>query len=256
MADTVHSLAARAHDLLVGFLTEGPSPAGAAGLQDVVARGTALGPDGAWLVAVGHTCLGVLDLAHGRADQAVLRLDAAVAHGFNDCVMLHSAPLRPLHGDPRFQALYQRMRITQGDLDEVLWLHQEMQIMTREAQDASVDDIGRLDTGVSPLPQAPMPTRAPHTPGVLVTRLDLSVTRSALQRVALKAQFRRSGGNTALDLIDGPWDPVRARRDAWDADASDSRRQRAAEARAFVERPGAGAVLLPCPPLGTIAYPA
>ncbi|MFE1345300.1 hypothetical protein [Streptomyces sp. NPDC058757] len=255
MTDTVHALADRAHELLVTFLTDGPTAAGAAGLEDVVARGAALGPDGGWLVAAGQVSLGVLDLAHGRADRAVLRLDAAVDHGFNDCVMLHAEPLRPLHGDPRFQALYRRMRITRGDLDEVLWLHREMRIAMQEAQDASVDDIGRLDTGVSPLPQAPMPTRAPHTPGVLVTRLDLSVTRTALQRVALRAQFRRGAGNTALDLIDGPRDPVRARRDARDADALDSRRQRAAEARAFVEDPGAGAVLLPCPPLGSIAHP-
>ncbi|MEU3560684.1 hypothetical protein [Kitasatospora sp. NPDC006786] len=63
----------------------------------------------------------------------------------------------PLHRDPRFQALYQRIRITQADLDEFYWLHQEMQTMSREAQNATVDNLGRLDTGVSPLPKAPCP---------------------------------------------------------------------------------------------------
>ncbi|MFE5791849.1 hypothetical protein ACFQ8C_04640 [Streptomyces sp. NPDC056503] len=255
MADTVDSLATRVHDLLVAILTEGPSAGAAAGLQDVVARGAALGPDGAWLAAAGHTTLGMLALAHGRTDQTLLHLDAAVTAGFNDCVMLHADPLRPLHGTPRFRALYQRMLITQADLDEVFWLHQEMQVMSRDAQQASVDNLGRLDTGVSSLPQVPMPTRRPHTSGVWVTRLDFASTQSALQRTALKAEFQRSSGNTALSLIDDSWDYARARRDAWGADELDSRRLRAAEARAFVERPGAGAVPLPCPPLGSIVYP-
>ncbi|KJY29189.1 hypothetical protein VR46_37310, partial [Streptomyces sp. NRRL S-444] len=81
-------------------------------------------------------------------------------------------------------------------------------------QTAAVDNIGRLDTGVSPLPQAPMPTREPNTPGVLITRIDLAATQTALQQAALKAEFQRSSGNTSLSLIDDSWDYERARRDA------------------------------------------
>ncbi|MEV4428727.1 hypothetical protein ACN9M0_28575 [Streptomyces sp. R-07] len=256
MVDTVQSLAARLHELLVAFLTQGPAAVGTAGAHDVVARATALGPDGAWIVAAGHACLGDVACLQGQTDLAVFHFDAAVAAGYNDCVALHVAPIRPLHRDPRFQALYQRMRVTQADLDEFFWLHQEMQTMVREAQDASVDNLGRLDTGVSLLPQAPLPTREPNTPGVLITRIDLAAAQTALQQTALKAEFQRSAGNTSLSLIDDSWDYTRARRDAWYADDLDSRRQRAAEARAFVERPGAGTVLVPCPPLGSITYPA
>ncbi|MGW5418645.1 hypothetical protein [Streptomyces sp. NPDC003943] len=255
MADTVNSLATRFHELLVALQTDGPAAVGTAGFHDVVARSTALGPDGAWLVAAGQAGLGVLACAYGQADQAVFHFDAAVAAGYNDCVTLHAAPLRPLHADPRFRALYQRMRITEADLDELLWLHQEMQHMSREAQQMSVDNIGRVDTGVSLLPQAPMPTREPNTPGVLVTRIDLAATQTALQQAVMKAEFQRSSGNTSLSLIDDSWDHPRARHDAWHADELDSRRLRAAEARAFVERPGAGTVLIPCPPLGSITYP-
>ncbi|WP_328924041.1 hypothetical protein OG429_04930 [Streptomyces sp. NBC_00190] len=277
MVDTVNSLAARVHELLVALLTHGAatmvpgqdvssSPArefrgapqsvdATAGLHDVVARATALGPDGAWLVAAGHASLSVLAVARGQADQAVFHLDAAVAAGFNDCVVLHAAPIRPLHDDPRFRALYERMRITQADLDEFFWLHQEMQIMSREAETATVDNIGRLDTGVSLLPQAPMPTREPNTPGILITRIDLAATQTALRQAALKLDFQRSSGNTSLSLIDDSWDYPRATRDAWHADELESQRERAAAARAFVERPGAGTMLIPCPPLGSISYP-
>lgn len=255
MADTVNSLATRFHDHLVALLTSGPAAVGTAGFQDVVARSTALGPDGAWLVAAGHAGLGALACAYGQTDQAVFHFDAAVTAGYNDCVTLHAAPLRPLHDDPRFRALYQRMRITEADLDELFWLHQEMQHMSREAQQVSVDNIGRLDTGVSLLPRAPMPTREPNTPGVLITRIDLAATQTALQQAVTKAEFQRSSGNTSLSLIDDSWDYPRARHDAWHADELDSRRQRAAEARAFVERPGAGTMLIPCPPLGSITYP-
>ncbi|MFJ9822809.1 hypothetical protein ACIRSU_00355 [Streptomyces sp. NPDC101160] len=255
MVDTVNSLAARVHELFVALLTRGPAAVGTAGLHDVVARATALGPDGTWLVAAGHAGLGVLACVNGQRDQAVLHFDAAVTAGYNDCVTLHADPIRALHDDPRFRALYQRMRITAADLDELFWLHQEMQIMSREAQQASVDNIGRLDTGVSPLPQAPMPTREPNTLGVLITRIDLAATQTALQQTVLKAEFQRSSGNTSLSLIDDSWDDPRARLDAWHADELDSRRLRAAEARAFVERPGADTTLVPCPPLGSITYP-
>ncbi|MFH8624715.1 hypothetical protein ACH4A8_22965 [Streptomyces vietnamensis] len=257
MVDTVNSLATRVHELLVGLLTNGPAAVGTttAGLHDVVARATALGPHGTWLVAAGHAGLADLACVQGRTDQAVFHLDTAVSAGYNDCVALHVAAMRPLHDDPRFRALYQRMRITQADLDEFFWLHQEMQIMSQDAQQATVDNIGRLDTGVSPLPQAPMPTREPNTPGVLITRLDLAAAQTALQQVVMKAEFQRSSGNTSLSLIDDSWDHARARHDARHADELDSRRLRAAEARAFVERPGAGTTLVPCPPLGSIAYP-
>ncbi|MEU1226301.1 hypothetical protein [Streptomyces sp. NPDC005828] len=256
MADTVHSLIARLHELLVTHVTDGGADI-APGLHDVVDRGAALGADGAWIIAGAHANLSGMALVRGQADRAVAHLEAAVAAGYNDCVALHAGPALPLHQDPRFRALYQRMRITEDDFDELLWLHQEMRTAVRDAQDAMVDNFGRLDTGVSPLPQAPLPTREPHTQGVLATRVDLAALQTALQRAALKAEFQRSSGNTSLDLIDGSWDHPRARIDAWHADASDTRRQRAAQARAFVERPSAGSSLLaPCPPLGSITYPA
>lgn len=256
MADTVSPLAARVHELLVDLMTGGPSPTTLAGLHDAVARASALGPDGAWLAATALSTLGTLDCVQGRTEQGLRNLDAAVTAGFNDCVSFHVPHLRPLYGDPRFQALYRRMRITAADLDELFWLHQEMQVMSREAQDANVDNIGRLDTGVTLLPKAPLPTREPDTPGILCTRLELAAVQTALQQAALKADFQRSSGNTALDLIDGPWDLPRARYDARHADELDERRQRASEARAFVERPGADRTLSPCPPLGSITYPA
>ncbi|MGW8765139.1 hypothetical protein ACWGN5_21810 [Streptomyces sp. NPDC055815] len=255
MVDTVNSLAAYVHENLVAILTQGPASVGTTGLHAVVARATALGPDGTWLVAAGHASLGALATTQGQTDHAIRHLDAAVTAGYNDCVGLHVPAMRPLHHDPRFRALYERMRITQADLAEFYWLHQEMQILSQDAQQASVDNLGRLDTGVSPLPLAPMPTREPNTLGVLITRIELAAVQTALQRVVMKAEFQRSSGNTSLSLIDDSWDYAHARRDAWDADELDSRRQRAAAARAFVARPGAGTTLAPCPPLGSITYP-
>ncbi|MFF4646247.1 hypothetical protein [Streptomyces sp. NPDC001389] len=256
MVDTVDSLTARLHDLLVTCLSGAPQRGDfAAGLHDVVARAAPLGPDGAWLAAACHANLGDLAVAQGDVNRALYHLDAAVTAGYNDCVALHLPSIRPLHQDPRFRFTYERMRITQGDFEELVWLHREMQITVSEAREATVDNIGRLDTGVSLLPQAPLPTRAPHSPGLLITRIELAALQSALQQAAVKAEFGRSSGNTSLSLIDGSWDRTRATFDAWHADDRDTRRRQEAEARAFVERPGAGAVLLACPPLGSITYP-
>ncbi|WP_030057234.1 MULTISPECIES: hypothetical protein [Streptomyces] len=278
MVDTVSSLASRVHDLLVAHLS---SPAAAAipgqgalatfaralmgtpqgvdltaGFHDVIGRALALGPDAGWLVAAGHGGLAGLAFKRSQIDQAFFHLDAAVTAGYNDCVGLHSPALRPFHDDPRLRAAYQRMRITLADLDELQWLHREVLIMSRDATRASIDNINRHDTGVSLLPQAPMPTRVPNTPGILIARVELAAAQTALQRAAMKSDMSRSSGNVSLSLVDDSWDYAAARRDAWRADELESHRHQASAARAFVERPGVSTLLIPCPPLGSIVYPA
>ncbi|MER7756955.1 hypothetical protein [Kitasatospora sp. NPDC097643] len=277
MVDTISSLASRVHDLLVTSMTNAAASVvpgqGAlsslaraflgvpqsvdvtAGFHDVIARAGTLGPDGAFLVAAGHGGLTGLAIKHGQTEQALHHLDAAVTFGYNDCVALHMPLLRPLHDDPRFRALYQRMRITPADLDELYWLHQEIQIMSRDATRASIDNINRHDTGVALLPQAPLPTRTPNTAGLLISRIELAAAQTALQQAAMRSDMSRSSGNVSLSLIDDSWDYAAARRDAWRADDLESHRRQAAAARAFVERPGASTLVIPCPPLGSIVYP-
>ena len=257
MADTINSLASRVHELLVANLT---SPAASAvdvasGLHDVIARAGVLGPDAAWLVGAGHSGLAGLAFRSSQIDRALFHLDAAVAAGFNDCVALHAAPLRPLYDDPRFRASYQRISISAADLDELVWIHREMAIMSQEAAWTSTQNIGRHDTGISPLPKALIPTRVPNTPGVLIARIDLAATQTALQRAIMKAEISRAGGNASISAVSYNWNDGRARQDAWRADSQESQLRRAVAARAFVERPGVSTLVGPCPPLGSVSYP-
>jgi hypothetical protein len=274
MAETVGSLTARLHELLVASLggaapaapagglrdlltraftgTAGPRVDVVAGFRDLVARATVLGPDGTWLVAAGHAALAGIAINHGQTDQAISHFGGAVAAGYSDCVAVHAAPVRPLHGNPRFRAIYERMRVTEADLDELFWLHRETQIMASQATSAAIENIGRHDTGVSLLAQAALPTRTPHTAGVIIARAELMAAQHVLQTVAMSSDIQRSAGNIGISLIDDSWDERRGRRDAWRADELLDARRRAAAARTFVERPGAGTVLVPCPPLGSI----
>jgi hypothetical protein len=257
MADAINSLASRVHELLVANLT---SPAASAvevatGLHDVIARATALGPDAAWLVGAGHSGLAALAFRHSQIERALFHLDAAVTAGFNDCVALNAAALRPLHDDPRFRAIYQRIRITMADLDELVWIHREIHLMSQDAVRASTENIGRHDTGISLLPQALIPTRVPNTPGVLIARIDLAATQTALQRAIMKADISRAAGNASISAVSYTWDDARARRDARRADDLESQRRQAAAARAFVERPGVSTLVIPCPPLGSLICP-
>lgn len=257
MTDTINSLASRVQELQVANLT---SPAASAvdvatGFHDVIARATALGPDAAWLVGAGHSALAALAFTHRQIDQALSHLAAAVTAGFNDCVALNAAALRPLHEDPRFRAIYQRIRISMADLDELVWIHREIQLMSLDAARTSTENIGRHDTGISRLPQALIPTRVPNTPGILIARIDLAATQTALQRAIVKAELSRAAGNASISAVSYNWNDARARQDAWRADDLESQRRQAAAARAFVERPGVSTLVVPCPPLGTLAYP-
>jgi hypothetical protein len=224
----------------------------AAGMRDLVLRGTALGPQGRWIVAAANSGLATLAFKHRNYDAALSHLGGAVAAGYSNCVALNDPIFRPFWSDPRFTAIYGRMRISEADLDELLWLTREIQAMSRDATQASIDNIGRHDTGVSLLAQAPMPMREPQTAGVFVARLELLAVQRVLQQLAMNADISRSSGNVSLSLIDDSWDERRARRDSWEADRVERARQRAAEARAFRERPGAGRALMPCPPLGSV----
>ncbi|SEL53610.1 hypothetical protein [Streptacidiphilus jiangxiensis] len=257
MVDTINSLASRVHELLVANLTNPAASAAdvAKGLHDVIARATALGPDAAWLVGAGHSGLAAVAFLHRQIDRALSHLDAAVTAGFNDCVALHASALRPLHEDPRFRAIYERIRITMADLDELTWIHQEMHHMSRDAARASTENIGRLDMGISRLPQAFIPTRVPNTPGVRIARIDLAATQTALQRAIMKAKISRAGGNASISAVSYNRNDSRARQDAWRADDLDSQRRQAATARAFVERPGVSTLVVPCPPLGSLVCP-
>jgi hypothetical protein len=264
VAGTLQDLLTRATtslgpDVLASALSGAQAPQQAtdpvAGFRDLVARATALGPDARWLVAGGNAALAGLALRHQRADWALYHLEEAVGAGYNDCVALHAAPFLPFHGEPRFRALYSRMRTTVGDLDELRWLHQEMRNMARDAQQAALDNIGRHDTGVGLLPMVPLPTRVPDTPGVLITRIEYQASQTVLQQAVMSADISRSGNNIALSALSDTWDHRAAHWDSWAAHDVELRRRRAAEARAFVPRPGAGNVSIPCPPPGSLAYP-
>lgn len=276
MVDSVQSLSSRFVDLNVAILqgrdAQPPSgpPGGlrdrfsramagaglrvdaAAGMRDLVLRGTALGPRGQWIVAAANSALAALAFKHRNYDAALSHLGGAVAAGYSNCVALNDPVFRPLWSDPRFTAIYGRMRISEADLDELIWLAREVQAMSREATQASIDNIGRHDTGVSLLAQAPLPTREPQTAGVFAARLELVAVQTVLQQLAMNSDINRSANNISLSLIDDSWNERQARRDGWEADRVERERQRAAQARAFRERPGAGRALMPCPPLGSL----
>ncbi|MFE1291190.1 hypothetical protein [Streptomyces sp. NPDC058751] len=55
-------------------------------------------------VSAGHAGLAGLAVTRNETGQVLSHLDAAVTAGYNDCVALHMAALRPLHGDPRFRS--------------------------------------------------------------------------------------------------------------------------------------------------------
>ncbi|MEU7560341.1 hypothetical protein [Streptomyces eurythermus] len=257
MNDTVHSLASRLHDLLVEHsltrVSSGPPAHVGAALEKTkpIAEGAArLGPDAMWINAVIYSTLATAGLRGNNLRVALLSLEIAVQAGYNDCLQVASSAMSPLHHHDRFRALYQRMLISQADLDELRRQHQELQFMARDLERASTDNIARRDTHILRLPQAPMPTRVPDTPGILAARLEVQAAQSALQNFALEAEMSRAANNMTLSMMDS-WDYGQARRDTWSADAVEAHVRNAGAARAYFEPPGLSHAVVHCPPFGS-----
>ncbi|MGR7000640.1 hypothetical protein ACU686_25640 [Yinghuangia aomiensis] len=130
-----------------------------------------------------------------------------------NCVALNDPIFRPFWGDPRFTAIYGRMRVSEADLDELLWL-------TRNPGDEPGSDAGvhRIASdgrhqGVL-LAQAPAAHAEPQTAGVFVARLELIAVQRVLQQLAMNSDINRSSNNISLSLIDDSWDDRQARRDS------------------------------------------
>ncbi|MFB7617291.1 hypothetical protein [Kitasatospora sp. NPDC056181] len=276
MVDSVSSLATRFRDLLVtnmthaggslvpgqGALLSATSPLWTVpqdldvtrDFQELTTRATALGSHGMWLAAAGHAGLAAQAIARGQTRYAVLCLTVAVAFGYNDCVALHAAAIRPLHDLPQFQDLYRQIRVTPADLAEFLWLRREMQTLSRDAQRAGIENLRRQDSRMSVLPQAPMPDRDPNTNGILITRFELAAARIALQQALMQSDIARRSDNLLRHAV-SERDHSRARRDSWHAHLQESQLQLAAPRRAFIEDSNAHTTSIPCPPLGSIPNP-
>ncbi|MFD8276112.1 hypothetical protein [Streptomyces flaveolus] len=257
MNDIVHSLASRLHDLLVEHsLTRVSSglPARADAVVDelraLAEDAAGLGPDARWIIAAAYAGLATIGLRSNIPDLAIIGLEVAVRAGYNDCLQLGSASMSPLHHHDRFRALYQQMRISEADLDELRWQQRELLFMARDLERAGIDNIARRDTRISRLPQAPMPTRVPDTPGILAARLEVQAAQSALQQLALEAEMSRAANNMTLSIMD-LWDYGQARRDAWSADGMEAQLHNASAARAYFEPPGLSHAVVHCPPLGS-----
>ncbi|MFF8595256.1 hypothetical protein ACF061_28215 [Streptomyces sp. NPDC015220] len=257
MNDTVHSLASRLHDLLVEHsltrVSSGPPARPGAVIEELapIAEGAGrLGPDARWIIAVIYSAYATIGLRNNIPRLALVSTQIAVQAGYNDCLQLGSVSMSPLHHHDQFRALYQQIRISEADLDELRWQHRELLFMARDLERAGTDNITRRDTHTSRLPQAPMPTRVPDTPGILAARLEVQAAQSALQNFAMKAEMSRAANNMTLSMMDS-WDYGQARRDAWSADAMEAQIRNASAARAYLESPGLSHAVVHCPPLGS-----
>jgi tetratricopeptide (TPR) repeat protein len=185
--------------------------------------------------------------ALGNTQRALVVLEQAIQSGFDNCISIQQdADLKPIRNDPRFQALYSRVRISEADLKELYWLTSEMQNISHDTKMMITENMSRVDGGSTVVSRSVIPIRETTSPGVLFYREVVKVSQQKQKEYVLQADQLRIRHLTNMTIISGGSSSEQAARSASLAERAAAERKRAIDARGFVLPPGAGATPRPC----------
>ncbi len=182
----------------------------------------------------------------GNRDRALLLMHQAVQSGFDDCAAVQREELKPLRGDPGFNELFSRIRISEADLKELSWLKMELMNVSHDTRMMIAENVNRVDTGITFVAQSVIPVRETASPGVLFNRELLEMMHQRQRRYVLEADKLRMSHVTKMTIISGARSAQEVALSSSYAQRNAEQRKRAIEARKFTLSPGVGTAPRPC----------
>jgi len=190
--------------------------------------------------------IGALHAVLGNRDRALMLMDQAVRSGFDDCAAVQREELKPLRSDRAFNELFSRIRISEADLKELDWLKMEIQNVSHETKMMIAENVNRVDTGITLVPQSAIPVRETASPGVLFNRELLKMMHLRQRWYALEADKLRMSHVTKMTIISGGPSARQVTLSSSYAQRNAEDRKRAIEARKFALPPGVSTEPRPC----------
>ncbi|MEN6620045.1 MAG: hypothetical protein ABFD50_00630 [Smithella sp.] len=207
-----------------------------------------------------YSDLALLYLESGNVEKGLQVLEKAILLGFNDFFILQGAEAyKQLFEREEFQVLYSKMRISQADALELLWIYTEIQRINHDTNMMIIENMNRPDGDFTQIPQVQIPDRTPQSPTIFSARLKLQMWQRFQKEMVLDSDIQRIGHNTSLKLIKNMGDSTYSDDDYMKEIISRQHIQRQFEARItavrqreFILPPDASTVPEPCPDLGSI----
>jgi hypothetical protein len=171
----------------------------------------------------------------------------AVENGFDDCI----APgqyeeWKPLRNDPRMNALFSKMQISEADLKELFWLRSEIEHVIHDTKMMITENTNRMDTGITAIPQSEIPIRKTTSPAVLFNREMLKTIHEVQRYYVAESDKARMEHVGTMGVISGGTSSQEMLESARLADQAADERKRAIQQRRFSLPPNAGTTSQVC----------
>ena len=137
-----------------------------------------------------------------ETDNAIAALNNAVQLGFDDCLTPRTSKrLATILKSPKTTPVLAGMKISEGDLRELVWLKSEVEHAEHDARMMITDNINRVDQQPTEIPQAQLPTRPTHSLGVLYWRQQLLLIQRAQREFVRKSDEERMAHAATMGVI-------------------------------------------------------
>ncbi len=191
--------------------------------------------------------IAALHATMGNADRALAMMDQAVQSGFDDCLAIaQRQELKLIQGDPRFLQPVSRIRISEPDRKELFWLKAEILNVSHDTKMMITENVNRVDTGITVVPQSLVPVRETSSPGVLFHRELLRMMQQSQIRYVFEADKLRMRHVTNMRIITGGASAQQVAISLRFAASNAEERKRSIEARKFSLSPATDPTPRPC----------
>ena len=191
--------------------------------------------------------IATLHAATGNRERALAIMEQAVKSGFDDCFALEQyEELKSIRSDPRFNSLKSQVRISEADMKELFWLKAEMEHINHDIKMMITENMNRVDTGITMLPQSVISTRATTSTGVLFHRELVKMMHLAQQHYVGESDQARMEHVGSMTVISGGTSSAEVLESSRLAEQAATGRKQAINARKFSIPPGTGTTPRPC----------
>lgn len=200
-----------------------------------------------WLKAAAEYEVAELYAALSQTDRAVAAFSRAVQLGFDDCLTPRSSErFAPIAAKPEVKQALSQMKILESDLRELTWLKSEVEHAEHDARMMITDNVNRVDSHPTEVPQAQLPARPTQSAAVLYWRQQLLLMQRAQREFVKKSDDERISHVPTMSVISGAPTPAAVAESNRRARASAESRKADIRKRAFTPATGAPDQLKSC----------
>jgi hypothetical protein len=157
-----------------------------------------------WLKAGCEYEIAELYAALNDTANSTAAFNRAVQLGFDDCLSPRASDhLANTLKNPQATQALARMKITEADFRELVWLKSQLEHAEHDARMMITDNINRVDQQPTEIPQVQVPERSTTSAGVLYWRVQLLLIQRAQREYVKKSDEERMVHAATMGVVNG-----------------------------------------------------